>query len=104
MSDGKQHITLKIDVHSVSMEVPCEHEQAYREAAQYLNQRYQLYAKRLTKASVEELWMYVALDAAFAWKRMAQAENLKPIEKRTEEMNRLIRQALGEATEQDDNE
>lgn len=104
MSSGKQHITLKLDVHSVSMEVPCEHEQAYREAAQYLSQRYQLYAKRLTKASVEELWMYVALDAAFAWKRMAQAENMKPIEQRTAEMNRLIEQALGGTTEQDDNE
>lgn len=104
MNDGKQHITLKLDVHNVSMNVPREHEQAYREAAQYLNQRYQFYSKHLTKASVEELWMYVALDAAYRWKTMAQAESLKPIEQRTEEMNRLIQQALNGATEQDDNE
>ena len=93
MSD-KQHITLRIAAHTLALDIPREQEQSYREAGDFLNQRYMLYAQRMPKASEAQLWLYVALEAALNWKSDARAKSLEPVERRIETMNTLLQKAL----------
>ena len=90
MLEGKQHITLKLDAHSVGLDVERAQEQNYREAAAMLNRRYQYYLKLLPNASAEQLWMYTALEAAVSLQSDARDKSLVPIEKQIKELNELI--------------
>lgn len=90
MSVDKQHITLKLDAHSVGLDVPREAEQNYREAAALLNRRYQYYLKLLPNASAEQLWMYTALEVAVSLESDAREKSLVPVEKQLKELNELI--------------
>lgn len=90
MSADKQHITLKLDAHSVGLDVPREAEQNYREAAALLNRRYQYYLKLLPNASAEQLWMYTALEVAVSLESDAREKSLVPVEKQLKELNELI--------------
>mgnify|MGYP002521068003 CR=1 FL=1 len=93
----KQHITLRLAAHNVSLDIPREQEQSYREAGDFLNQRYLLYAQRMPKASAEQIWLYVALEAALNWKTAARSKSLEPVEKRIDELNALLHKALTES-------
>lgn len=90
MLEGKQHITLKLDAHSVGLDVERAQEQNYREAAAMLNRRYQYYLKLLPNASAEQLWMYTALEAAVSLQSDARDKSLVPVEKQIKELNELI--------------
>ena len=94
MSADKQHITLKLDAHSVGLDVPREAEQNYREAAALLNRRYQYYLKLLPNASAEQLWMYTALEVAVSLESDAREKSLVPVEKQLKELNELIMNKL----------
>ncbi len=83
MGADKQHITLRLAAHTVSLDIPREQEQAYREAGDFLNHRYLLYSQRMPQASETQLWLYVALEAALNWKSDARDKSLEPIEKKT---------------------
>ena len=90
----KQHITLRLDAHSVGLDVPREAEQNYREAAALLNRRYQYYLKLLPNASAEQLWMYTALEVAVSLQSDAREKSLVPVEKEIKQLNEELLSAL----------
>ena len=90
----KQHITLRLDAHSVGLDVPREAEQNYREAAALLNRRYQYYLKLLPNASAEQLWMYTALEVAVSLQSDAREKSLVPVEKALKQLNEELLNAL----------
>ncbi len=102
--EPKQHITLRIAAHTLALDIPRDQEQSYREAGDFLNQRYMLYAQRMPKASEAQLWLYVALEAALNWKTAVRTKSLEPVEQKLSELNTLLQQALADGELPDDNE
>ena len=94
MMSDKQHITLQLDAHHVSMVVPREQEPAYRDAAELLNQRFQHYLHHLPTASAEQLWMYTALEMAVSLQSDAREKSLAPVEKALKQLNEEIKNKL----------
>lgn len=94
MTPDKQHINLRLDAHSVGLDVPREAEPNYRAAAELLNKRYQYYLRLLPKASAEQLWMYTALEVAVALQSDAREKSLEPIETEVQKLNKLILETL----------
>ena len=94
MINDKQHITLQLDAHHVSMVIPREQEPAYREAAELLNKRFQHYLHHLPNASAEQLWLYTALEMAVSLHSDARVKSLEPVEKELKELNKLILEKL----------
>ena len=94
MPTDKQHITLQLDAHHVSMVIPREQEPAYREAAELLNKRFQHYLHHLPNASAEQLWLYTALEMAVSLQSDARVKSLEPVEKELKELNKLILEKL----------
>ena len=94
MISDKQHITLQLDAHHVSMVIPREQEPAYREAAELLNKRFQHYLHHLPNASAEQLWLYTALEMAVSLQSDARVKSLEPVEKELKELNKLILEKL----------
>lgn len=95
MANGdKQHITLQLDAHHVSMVIPREQEPAYREAAELLNQRFQHYLHHLPNASAEQLWLYTALEMAVSLRSDAREKSLEPVEKALKQLNEQVASAL----------
>ncbi|MGM9837618.1 MAG: cell division protein ZapA [Paludibacteraceae bacterium] len=92
----KQHIILQLSAHSIALQVQSDQEQAYREAAVLLNKRYVFYQQRMPQATVEQLWVYVALEMAVNLCSDARDKSLQPVEKRLKAMNELIRRALAQ--------
>lgn len=92
--ETKQRITLQLGAHTVTLQVERTREADYRAAAAMLNRRYQFYAAHIHNASAELLWVYVALEAATNLQSDVRAKSLEPVEKRLNEMNELLRQAL----------
>jgi len=94
MAQDKQHITLQLDAHHVSMNIPREQEPAYREAAELLNKRFQHYLHMLPNATAEQLWLYTALEMAVSLRSDAREKSLEPVEKALKELNEQIAGAL----------
>ena len=44
-----QHITLQLDAHRISLNIPADKEVLYRNAAEMLNQRYRNYQRKIKK-------------------------------------------------------
>lgn len=78
----------------MGLDVPRDQEPNYRFAAELLNKRYQYYLKLRPNASVEQLWMYTALEIAVALQSDARAKSIAPIEKELKELNQLITEKL----------
>ena len=97
MSD-KQHINLRLDIHTVSLDVERDKEQTYREAADWLNKRYQFYAARFRNTSPEKLWMYVALESAVGLHADVREKSLEPVKQKLSELNSRINEALAPTT------
>ena len=72
----KQHITLQLDSHHISINVPAHQEHLYRDAAKILNEKYRHYQRKMQTSSAEQLWVYVALDLAVNLQADAHACNL----------------------------
>lgn len=83
-------INLHIANHIVSLDVPAEHESAYRKAAVLLNERYNVNLRRQPKASPELLWLYVALESAFAYTLDTRSKDLAPVMDKVNELTELI--------------
>lgn len=94
MSDYKQHINLKLDIHNVALDIDPEKEQTYREATAWLNKRYQFYQARFQNASPEKLWMYVALESAVGLHADVRDKSLEPVKQKLSELNKRINEAL----------
>ena len=90
-----QHITVQLDSHSVSLDVPADQEHLYRKAAEQLNQKYLHYLKIFqSSVSAEKLWVFVALDMAYNLAAEAYAHRLQPIDEKIQELNKLIIQNI----------
>lgn len=96
MNPDKQHINLRLDAHSVGLDVPRDQEPNYRAAAELLNKRYQYYLKLRPNASAEQLWMYTALEVAVALQSDVREKSLVPVEKELKELNQLILKTINQ--------
>ena len=94
LNPDKQHINLRLDAHSVGLDVPRDQEPNYRAAAELLNKRYQYYLKLRPNASAEQLWMYTALEVAVALQSDVREKSLVPVEKELKAMNELLKEVL----------
>ena len=94
MATDTQHITLKLDAHSVGLDVPREAEQNYRDAAALLNRRFQYYLKLRPNASAEQLLMYTALEVAVSLQSDARDKSIAPVEQELKKLNELITNTL----------
>ena len=90
----KQHITLQLDAHHISLNVPANKEVLYRNAAEAINMRYRYYQKLFPQQSAEQIWVYVALDVAVNLQADAHAHRLQPIDEKINELNQLILNTL----------
>ena len=90
----KQHITLQLDAHHISLNVQADKEHLYRKAAEMINERYRFYQKMAPNRSAEQLWVYVALDMAVNLSADAHANRLQPIDEKIQELNKLIIQHI----------
>lgn len=86
----KQHITLQLDAHHISLNVQADKEALYRNAAEHINERYRYYRRSLPDKSVELIWVYVALEMAVNLQADAHAHRLQPIDEKIQELNQLI--------------
>lgn len=86
----KQHITLQLDAHHISLNVVADKEVLYRNAAEQINERYRHYRKMLPTHSAEQIWVYVALETAVNLQADAHAHRLQPIDEKIQELNQLI--------------
>ena len=55
MEPRKQHITLQLDAHHISLNVQADKEHLYRKAAEKINERYRYYQKLAPNRSAEQL-------------------------------------------------
>lgn len=94
MTQRKQHITLQLDAHHISLNVLPDKEHLYRKAAEIINERYKHYQKLAPNRSAEQLWVYVALDMAVNLSADAHANRLQPIDDKLQELNNLILQHI----------
>lgn len=90
----KQHITLQLDAHHISLHVQADKEHLYRKAAEIINERHRYYQKIAPNRSAEQLWVYVALDMAVNLSADAHANRLQPIDDKIQELNKLILQHI----------
>ena len=90
----KQHITLNLDSHHISINVLAHQEHLYRDAAKILNEKYRHYQKKMQTSSAEQLWVYVALDMAVNLCAETHAQRLQPIDEKVQELNKIILQQL----------
>lgn len=90
----KQHITLQLDAHHISINVLAHQEHLYRDAAKILNEKYRHYQKKMQTSSVEQLWVYVALDMAVNLCAETHAQRLQPVDEKVQELNKIILQQL----------
>ena len=94
MSERKQNISLKLDIHTITLSVDPDKEEFYRLAGAWLNKRYQLYQAAYRNDSPEKLWLKVALEAAVGLHADARQKALEPIEQKIQELNKIILQKL----------
>lgn len=94
MEPRKQHITLQLDAHYLSLNIPADTEALYRNAAEMINERYRRYSHKLPTSSAEQIWVYVALDMAVNLQADTRAKSLEPIDEKIQELNQLILNTL----------
>ena len=87
MSDRKQNITLKLDIHTITLAIDPEKEEFYRQAGVWLNRRYQLYQSAYRNDSPEKLWLKVALEAAVGLHADVREKSLEPVGQKINELN-----------------
>ena len=92
--ERKQHITLQLDAHSISLNVPMSKEHLYRKAAEKINQRYKYYQRIVPNKSAEQIWVYVALDMAVNLSAGEYANRLQPVDEKIQELNQIILQYI----------
>lgn len=90
----KQHITLQLDAHHISLNIPADAEEVYRRAADLLNQKYRFYLKKMPLKTAEQIWVYVALDMSVNLHNDAFAHSLEPIDQKIQQLNEQIQQTL----------
>ena len=92
----KQHINLRIGAHTVSLNVNAEDEPLYRNAAQKIIDTYAKYEKHFPKTSVEQLWVYVAIELAVNLQSDMRDKQLQPLMDVVRQMNEEIEKTLAQ--------
>lgn len=92
--DRKQHITLQLDAHHISLNVPASKEAVYRAAGETLNKRYRYYQHKMPTRSAEQVWVYVALEMAVNLNANAFAHRLQPVDEKLQALNELLSRTL----------
>ncbi len=94
MEERQQHIVLKLDTHNVALNIPASQEALYRDAATLLNERYHYYQRVRPSASIEEIWLYVALEIAVTLQSDVRKSSSAEMDKRASVLNQLINNTL----------
>ena len=69
-------------------------EKYYRDAAAHLNNRFQYYSRGMKSKSAEQIWVYVALEAAVNLQRENAKYDIEPVVERINTINQTILTAL----------
>lgn len=88
------NITLQIGEHTMRFPVAWNEEKYYRDAAAHLNNRFQYYSSGMKNKSAEQIWVYVALEAAVNLLRENAKYDIEPMLQRIENINQSITDAL----------
>ena len=88
------NITLQLGDHTMRFPVAWNEEKYYRQAAAHLNQRFQYYSSGMKNKSAEQIWVYVALEAAVNLQRENAKYNIEPVMQRIDSINQTILSAL----------
>ena len=94
--NDKQHINLRIGAHTVSLNISAEDEPLYRNAAAKVVETYDKYEKHFPKASVELLWVYVAIELAVNLQSDMRDKQLTPLMDVVRQLNKQIEQTITE--------
>ena len=93
------NITLQLGDHTMRFPVAWNEEKYYREAAAHLNQRFQYYSSGMKNKSAEQIWVYVALEAAVNLQRENARYDIEPVMDRINSINNTIINALTNSAE-----
>lgn len=93
MEGKKQSISLRIDCHTIRLEVPIEQEEMYRKAAQTLNDTYQDYMRRYPDLTTDKLWVYTALTVAVNLHSDIREKDMGPVLERVAALNKRMEEA-----------
>ncbi len=88
------NITLQLGDHTMRFPVAWNEEKYYRDAAAHLNQRFQYYSSGMKNKSAEQIWVYVALEAAVNLHRESARYDIEPVKDRINTINQTILDAL----------
>ena len=88
------NITLQLGDHTMRFPVAWNEEKYYRDAAAHLNQRFQYYSSGMKTKSAEQIWVYVALEAAVNLQRENARYDIEPVMHRINTINKTILGAL----------
>jgi hypothetical protein len=88
------NITLQLGDHTMRFPVAWNEEKYYRDAAAHLNQRFQYYSSGMKNKSAEQIWVYVALEAAVNLQRENARYDIEPVVQRINTINKTILDAL----------
>ena len=88
------NITLQLGDHTMRFPVAWNEEKYYRDAAAHLNQRFQYYSSGMKNKSAEQIWVYVALEAAVNLQRENARYDIEPVVERINTINKTILSAL----------
>ena len=97
------NIKLQLGDHPMRFVVPWNEEVYYRNAADFLNKRFQNYSNKNKGKSAEQIWVYVALEAAMNLKRQEARYDLEPVVERMAKLNQSIIEALDQDASQTEN-
>lgn len=87
-------VNLTLGVHRIALEVEQSQESIYRAAGKMLNERLEYYRRTQPQASMEQLWMYVALESAVNLHSDVRDKSLQPVLDKVNELNKLIEEQL----------
>lgn len=93
------NITLQIGDHTMRFPIAWNEEKYYRDAAAHLNQRFQYYSSGMKNKSAEQIWVYVALEAAVNLQRENARYDMEPIMTRIQSINKTITDALTDSAD-----
>ena len=91
------NITLQVGDHTMRFPVAWNEEKFYREAAEHLNQRFRYYSSGMKNKSAEQIWVYVALEAAVNLHRENARYDMEPVMDRLDSINQSIIEALNDS-------
>ena len=90
------NITLQVGDHTLRFPVAWNEEKYYRDAVAHLNQRFQYYSSGMKNKSAEQIWVYVALEAAVNLQRENARYDIEPVMQRIKTINQTIIDALAD--------